>query len=330
MRQLAQCNDLFLDFDKEIKLKPEKKKSLRTSRNALRTKIQNYFETNLKVSKPKFWGQGSYMMNTTIKPIEGEYDIDDGVYLIHLAGKNEGEWPLASTVHNWIVNAVEDHTSTPPINKNTCVRIVYKDDYHIDFPIYVKGDDAEHPKLAHKTNGWIDSDPKALTNWFHSEVTEKGSQLKRMVRYFKAWKDNKKGDNKFPSGMVFTILAANYFVEGYVDDDDSAFIALAKEIYDALSDSFSLKRPVFPDEELLDDWSETAKNNFLSKLSTLITNGQKALEKEEISDSVDIWRKVFGERFPEYTPPETENRVNKGDALQTSSPAILGNHGRSS
>jgi hypothetical protein len=329
VRLLAQCNNLFIEFNTKIKLKSEKKKSLRKSRNALRTKVQNYFENTLEVSKPKFWGQGSYMMNTTIEPIEGEYDIDDGVYLVHLSSKKEEEWPATSTVHNWIVKAVDGHTSTPPVNKNTCVRVIYKDDYHIDFPIYIKGDDAEHPKLAHKTKGWIDSDPKALTNWFNDEVTLKGDQLKRIVRYFKAWKDFKKGDDKFPSGMVFTILAVNHFIEGYEDDDDAAFVAIAKEIYDNLNNSFSLTRPVFPDEELLADWSETAKTNFLSKLSTLVTNGQKALEKDKESDASDLWVKIFGDRFPKTTSPE-EERVNKGYALQTSTPAIIGNHGRSS
>ena len=56
---MAQCNDLFLKFDEKIKLKPGKKESLRTSRNALREKIKDYFAETLKVSKPKFWGQGS-------------------------------------------------------------------------------------------------------------------------------------------------------------------------------------------------------------------------------------------------------------------------------
>lgn len=327
---MAQCNDLFLKFDEEIRLKPDKKQTLRTSRNAIRTKIKNYFKDTLKVSQPSFWGQGSYMMNTTIKPIDGEFDIDDGIYLIHLADKEEEDWPAASTVHNWVLKAVDGHTTTPPVNKNTCVRVIYKSDYHIDFPIYIKGSDSEHPKLAHKTQGWIDSDPKALTNWFNGEVSNKGDQLKRIVRYFKAWKDYKKGDDKFPSGMVFTILAANHYVEGYEDDDDSAFIAVAKEIYDGLNNSFSLSRPVFPDEELIADWSETAKNNFLSKLSSLVTNGQKALEKEKKSEASDIWIKVFGDRFPKHTDTDPENRLSKGYALQTSQAAILGNHGRSS
>ena len=327
---MAECNDLFLKFNGEIELKSNKKASLRTSRDAIREDIRNHFEKELKVSKPKFRGQGSYMMNTIIKPIDGEYDIDDGVYLEHLADTDEEDWPTTGTVHNWIVKAVQDRTSTPPKNKNTCVRVIYKGDYHIDLPIYIKATDSDHPKLAHKTKGWVDSDPKELTKWFNEQVSSKNAQLKRLVRYFKAWKDFKKNGDKFPSGMIFTILAANHYVEGYEDADDSAFIAVAKEIYDALNANFSLNRPVFPGEELFEDWSETAKTNFLTKLSSLIDNGQKAFEEADKVAASKIWIKIFGDRFPEFTPPKNENNIEKGYALKTSEPPILGNYGRSS
>lgn len=326
---MAQCNDLFLRLDEEVKLKPKKKETLRTSRNALRTKIQNYFKDTLKVSQPKFWGQGSYMMNTTLVPIEGEYDIDDGVYLMHLAETSEESWPATSTVHNWVKKAVDGHTNTPPVNKNTCVRVIYKDDYHIDFPIYIKSNDADHPKLAHLSEGWIDSDPKELTNWFNDEVKDKGDQLKRIVRYLKAWKDYKKGNNKFPSGMVLTILAANHFASGYEEDDDSALIATIQNIYDELDSSFSLKRPVFPNEELLDGWSESSIESFMTKLSDFLGKGQTALEEDDKTKASEKWIKVFGDRFPKYNPPE-ESGETKGYAIKTSQPAVLGNYGRSS
>jgi len=327
---MSNCNDLFLKFNAEIKLSSEKKKSLRKSRNAVGKDIQKYFSETLEVTKPKFWGQGSYMMNTIIKPIEGEYDIDSGIYLMHLSDVEEESWPATSTVHNWILNAVKDRTSTPPQDKNTCVRVIYKDDYHIDLPIYIKGKDTEHPKLAHKSKGWVDSDPKELTNWFRDEVKENGDQLKRIVRYFKAWKDFKAGNDTFPSGMIFTILSANHYVSGYEENDDAAFITVANEIYSALDEVFELDRPVFPNEELLGPWSETAQNNFLSKLSTLIINGQKALEEDDKEEASRIWVKIFGDRFPEYTSPKDENKMDRGYALQTSEPPVLGNYGRSS
>lgn len=326
---MAQCNDLFLEFDEEIKLKSGKKASLRTSRNTLRSKIKSHFKDELKIKAPKFWGQGSYMMNTTLKPIEGEYDIDDGVYLEHLVDEKEKDWPTPRTVHSWVQKAVEGHTDTPTKNKNTCVRVIYKNDYHVDFPIYIKASNDEYPKLAHLDKGWIYSDPKKLTNWFADHVEDKGSQLKRIVRYIKAWKDKKKSSNKFPSGMILTILAANNFVIGYEDDDDSALIATLQNIQDELNESFSVTRPVFPYEELLNDWSQASEDNFLNKLSDFVKIGQEALEVEDKEITSKKWIRVFGDRFPIYNTPEEDNE-SKGFVKKTSQPAILGNYGRSS
>lgn len=327
---MANCHDLFLNFNDNITLDSEKKSSLRTSRNAIRDDIKKYFDEDLNVTMPKFWGQGSYMMNTIIKPLEGEYDIDDGVYLEHLSEDNESDWPTVGTVHTWVVNAIQDRTSTEPQDKNTCVRAIYKNDYHIDIPIYIKGKNSDHPKLAHKSKGWIDSDPKELTNWFNDEVGAKDAQIKRIVRYFKAWKDFEKNEDKFPSGMIFTVLAANHFIEGYEDTDDASLIAIAQSIYDALNYNFSLSRPVFPNEELLEGWSASAEKNFLDKLSVFISKGQEALETDSKEEASEIWIKLLGDRFPEYVSPKEENRVDGGHALKTVEPAILGNYGRSS
>lgn len=320
---MSNCHDLFTEFHEKIYLTAEKKKSLRTSRNAIRDKIKKYFKDELGLTEPKFYGQGSYMMNTTVVPIDGEFDIDDGVYLEHLKNEDEEDWATPSTVHNWILKAVEGHTSTPPVNKNTCVRVIYKNNYHVDLPIYVMSGD--HPKLAHKSKGWIDSDPKALTKWFIDEVAVKGDQLKRVVRYFKAWKDFKDGDTKLPSGMVLSILAANHYASGYLNDDDSAFVETARAIHKELNESFSLVRPVFPSEELISDWSETKKNNFLSKLENLIKKGDKAIAETDKTKASEKWIEALGDRFPEYQAPKSElNTVFKSTA-----PAVLGNHGRS-
>lgn len=326
---MADCNKLFLKFNDEITLNSDKKSSLRTSRNAIREDIKKYFKDSLGFSQPKFWGQGSYMMKTLIKPIQGEYDIDDGIYLEHLSQTAEKEWPSTKTVHDWIVNAVKDRTTTDPQNKNTCVRVIYKNDYHIDLPIYIKCADDDHPKLAHTSKGWISSDPKILTNWFSEQVDENGEQLRRIVKYFKAWKGYNEEKLRFPSGMIFTILVAEYFVEGYSENEDAAFIAIARRIHENLMTNFSLDRPVFPNEELLEDWSEDDKNTFLDELLALITTGQKALESNKGDVASKLWSEIFGDRFPRVTST-SEEHMSKGSALKTNRPAILGNYGRSS
>lgn len=323
--RVADCQDLFMTFHGKIHLGSEQKERLRTSRNALRDKIKKHFAEELEVSEPSFYGQGSYMMNTGVNPQDGEYDIDDGIYLNHLKDVEEEEWPTPGTVHRWIVDATEGHTTTPPVDKNTCVRVIYKGQYHVDFPIYIMT--VDNPKLAHKALGWVDSDPKAFTTWFRGEVREKGEQLRRIVQYLKAWKDETEGTVKFPSGMLLTILASDHYVSDDAERDDAALVSTAKAIHEALSASFSTTKPVVPHEELLADWSDTRRDGFLSRLSTLVNRGAKALEEEDKVKASEEWIKVFGSRFPKHEPPKGGGATEA--ALRTSAPAVLGNHGRS-
>src|SRR6185312_15473707 len=102
---MANLHDTFIDFDCDvIKLSSTKRSELRTSRNAVRSDIEKYFNDNRPDHTVHFKGQGSFMMHTTILPISGEYDVDDGVYIF---GKKEDR-PTPQTAHNWIYEAVKN------------------------------------------------------------------------------------------------------------------------------------------------------------------------------------------------------------------------------
>ena len=120
---MANLHKEFGTFHDRIALTSGKKESLRKSRNAIRDRIRKHFRENIKVELPKFRGQGSYAMGTTVNPLDGEFDIDDGVYLQHLDKNDDSEWPTPETVHSWLVKATDGHTKEKPIDKRTCVRV---------------------------------------------------------------------------------------------------------------------------------------------------------------------------------------------------------------
>ena len=172
---MANCDNLFKEFNERVKLTESKKQSLRISRDSLREKVRDKFiEKDYAV---RFYWQGSFAMNTIISPKDGDYDIDDGIYV---ESDTEPEEAIA-TLHKWIVEAAESHTSQRPTDKNACVRIHFSDGHHIDLVLYYFGG-SDHPYLAHKRDGWIISDPKEFMEWFNMHCDEKG-QLKRIVRY---------------------------------------------------------------------------------------------------------------------------------------------------
>lgn len=306
---MADLHSIFIEFGENIKLSSTKKDSLRTSRNAIRDDIKKYFKENIDKHTVSFKGQGSFMMHTIIQPISGEYDVDDGVYIF---GKEEDK-PTPQTVHSWIYKAVENRTSSSPMDKNTCVRVIYKNDYHIDLPIYYKVEksdettiDDDTPVLAHLSKGWIESDPYAFRKWFDEQAKDK-PQLKRIIRYLKAWSDKKQNDNKnlsFPSGMIFTILACDYLQED--DRDDIALLNTLIEIQSNIDDikfnsaSYSCYRPtVDKNENLMDKYSsDTAKNNFLDALNSFIKSGEQAIKLDSEKDACAKWQRHLGNRFP--------------------------------
>ncbi len=320
--KLPDLHSLFQKYHEEIKLSPGKKENLKRGRDALREKIRKYFK-DLKKKVPKFQGQGSYMMGTIVNPLpedeHAEYDIDDGIYFVEYNDTSEEDWPVTQTLHNWIKDAVDGHTSIPPKDKNTCIRVTYVDKYHVDLPCYIVKDEIAY--LAHKKDGWVESDPKKFTEWFKEKNKERSDdQLLRLVRYLKAWKDKKNVDL---SGLAVTILTANN-LSGYTGRDDKALLATVTNIIDALEIEFSCKKPVFPEDELLADYSATKQTDVINKLKSLQGELDKAIKEEDELKASEILIEEFGTRFPKGKEKSTEKKH-----INTVAPAIIRNNGRS-
>ncbi len=304
----------FIDFDGRIKLSTSKSNQLKTGRDALRTDIRDWFSEKDK-KQPKFCWQGSFAMKTTVNPIFDDYDLDDGVYLQGYSN-NENEWPSAISVHNWVKTATDERTSLESTDKNTCVRINYADGYHIDLPIYIMKDD--EPYLAHKSNGWVLSDPKAFTDWFIDKVNDNDEQLRRLVRYLKAWKEY----NNVPlKGIEITILVAENF-DGYDNRDDKALFSTIERILNTLDKNFSCVKPVAPGEDLFENISDTKKDKILSSLTNLKNDLSAAISEDSDETVTEILQGLFGTRFPKVV------KINKSYTV-TSSPGVLKHDARS-
>lgn len=330
---MANNHEQFIAFNDTIAITKSKKDTLTGNRKALREVIRKYFKENKPDEiKPTFRSQGSFVMKTTVNPIPQwseedkknlyKYDVDDGVYFI---GEDDDRKSV-NTYHNWIYDAVKDHTDKGAEDKTTCVRVVYADGHHIDLPIYfkIKGNNTI-PELAHKSKGWIDSDPKEFFEWFNNRVDDK-QQLRRIVRYLKAWCDYRNNQNasiKMPSGFIMTILASNNI--SYDDRDDIALKETLENIQNSINKDyggkFECKRPTTPKgEDLFANYSDTKRDNFLNQLSNFVTSAQQAINGNNTKESCLKWQKHFGDRFSCSTAKDEDEQSN---AKAYFSPAII-------
>lgn len=287
---MANCNSLFEEYNGNISLTKVKKDKMNKSKDGLRERIKKHFETNHPTYKPKFYIQGSYKMKTGIRTKDDICDLDDGIYFFREPDVT------ATTLQGWIWDAVNGYTSTTPEHRKKCIRNIFSGDYEIDHPVYYKIDGNEY-KIAVKNNGWEDSDPKAVVDWFNSEKDKEGKILK-IVKYLKAWCDHKR--NKMPSGLAMTILAINAKNKIVLNErNDILLTDVLREIKKALDAEFKCIVPAVPNDDLFADYDSIRENNFMSNLTSFLTDAEAALKEENQLKASRLWKKHLGDRFPD-------------------------------
>jgi hypothetical protein len=293
---MADLHNEFTTFHDRIALTPGQIAVLLNVRNAIRERIRNYFRETLKLKAPKFRGQGPHATGTAVNPIGGEYDIDDGVYLQHLDNQDDGDWPAVATVHQWLMNATDGHSGEKPMDKRTCVRVRYADQYHVDLLSYGELNGRYHLAVNGEAK-WPHSDPLALTHWFIAMVKLYGEQLRRLVRYLKAWADfQSERRGKMPGGLILTLLAANHFRSH--EKDDIALANTFQAISNAASTIFFVLNPVDINEALTDLLTDAQKKRFQVAIKAAADNASQAIAQQDEQKASILWRKQLGDRFP--------------------------------
>ncbi len=286
---MSNCHNLFQQHNTNISLTQGKRDKMTASKEALREKIRVWFKKNHPEYIPQFYIQGSYKMKTGIRTKDDICDLDDGVYFFRTPDVT------ATTLQSWVHQAVDGHTDTPAQHRKKCIRTIFAGDYEVDHPVYIKEEGKEY-QLAVKDNGFENSDPKAMVDWFNSKKDANG-QLLRIVKYLKSWCDHKR--NKMPNGLSMTILASNAIQKFSLNSrDDISLRDVLKEIKKAMDTKFECIVPVVPKDDLFIDYDSTRKANFLNALDEFISDADKALKENNQYRASLLWRKHLGTRFP--------------------------------
>lgn len=295
-------HDCFIDFNSKITISANKKESILKSRNTIRDVIRNYFKDELRLNQPKFKIQGSFAINTALQPIkENEVDIDDGLYLQY--ADDEDSWPTPREIHKTVMQALENQTKDGCEDKSNCIRVIYRNDYHVDIPIYIMKD--SHALLANKkANEWQTSDSKDFKDWFFEN--RQNEQTTRIVKYLKAWRDYK--EIKMAS-IELTILAVTHHIK---DDNDAVAVQKTVEsIYTELNSSRCIMKPVAPYENLWED--KTDIDTVLAKIKQLKGDLEFAVTNSSEHRASLILREQFGDKFPLIKDAEDSNSLRSYD-----------------
>ena len=306
-------------------------------------------------------GSWAYKTLNAPAQIPQQADIDDGCYL-PLSFVSQTRRPsVAATVFFQVVEETLAPLAAAKkwklvTDKATCVRLEIAPRAHIDVPLYAIPDkefetlsaraldhgfanfteavlakaerDAwtalprDSVLLAHREEDWIESDPRPVKDWFENEVLARGDQLRRIVRYLKAYRDW-----AWPSGGPASLLlmaAAVPVFERRLSRDDLALADVLSALPAALRKG--VYNPVDTKESLTDRLRKgSSEKDLVEEAATRFEECEKllrgALAAGNAAQACTWMQQAFGTRFPER--PDRVKVVSVAATI-AATPAIAG------
>ncbi len=286
---MADLHNYFLKFNNSLNIPSSKNSRVKRSERNIKSYITKFFDANHPDLNFQMVRQGSLSLNTMIRTKEDTCDVDFGLRFFPMPKHLQ---PI--TLQNYVKLALTTvNNSTYPIHKKKCIRLVYKGDYHVDVTVYGVKSFSSSLKLATK-EGWEDSDPSKFKKWFEEKGENNLEQLKRIVKYLKAW-SNYKGSNIL-KGITITVLAAQNFKPS--KRDDISLYNTTCKIFESLQINLECPMPVSPYDDLIENISLTKTEVLHSRLKSLIRDAEKAILKQtKDSEAFRLWKKHLGKYF---------------------------------
>ncbi len=329
---MAEVQELFEKFHRNIRTYYEINDTLREKKDIIVDRVKKHLAKNSRPTCSEYL-QGSYKMKVGICALTGsEYDIDVGLRFDF----DETRYS-ADDVRQWVFEAVDGHTEE--VNKKgPCIRVRYRDGYHVDLVSYAWWDDSwgrTQYRLAHKYKGWLPADPPGLVEHVRrarkpyagtEDSATSTDQFRRVVRYLKRWNDNAipgESDDK-PSGLALVLLTEGLLLMPHVDwrgvSDDRAALQRVAESAASTWGRIEAKKPTPEYEDMFGRLSEKAMADLKMRFGALRDALVDAKNAADARTACKRLRGAFGKDFP---CPDENGDDRAAVARRTSAPAII-------
>lgn len=333
---MADIQNQIVEFDKNIRLSlATEEKTLSAKREIILGKLRDKFAVMRTEKKkvPKFtdFNQGSYEMDTGIRPADGDYDIDVGLCF----NCATAEYPNPVDLKILVADVLKGHTELGTEIRKSCVTVKYKVDgeqaFHVDLAIYGYDDPQGEPKRLFLAKGqrgsdednrwWEASDPRGLIEWVKNRFQDaERQQFLRVIRALKRWKTEKfktDGQNA-PSGIGLTVAAGEWFqpqvhYDAYERQTYPNDLKAMRAFVDSMVNHFrwigakddrsplyrlSVPVPVAPRLDIFERMTDGQMTTFRERLIQLRERLDAVTSEPDIVRACQLMRQDFGEEFP--------------------------------
>lgn len=184
--------------------------------------------------------------------------------------------------------------------------------------------------LAQRSEGWTESDPRAIEDWFVEAIRTHGEQLRRICRYIKAWRDFQWRVASRVSSIILMKCAVDVFdaLRGNFDNarDDAALLLVASKLPDFFADPKGVSNPVLQ-KVLNGEWTPEQRAEYVEAAKALHRSVSDAIERTpDAQFSLARFVEVLGSRIPDdadlIVPVTAERLIRSYEAKKVSAPNV--------
>ena len=261
--------------------------------------VNGYLKEHL-TGYQKMERQGSYALDTLIKPVDDndEYDAD-----IQIVMNPTPRWEPKDYVLAINRTLAGNKTYADKLRlKTRCVTVDYAGDFHLDtVPRVTSG--GKHYVCNRHDNKFEETDGNGYREWFNGKNHITGGNLKKVVKLLKYLRDHK---NSFTAkSILLTTLAGDMIRES--DKGTAAVSTVADTLETVLSrmDNYlqqhpnmpEIKNPVLPTENFNRHWEQLRYANFRDRIQSYAHTAQQAQAEASADKAIKLWQDLFGDKF---------------------------------
>ena len=260
--------------------------------------VRKYLARELRPSYRGAKLQGSFVLNTTIKPTAGHnYDADVLVYL--RPDKNKDPKDYINEVYDCFMRS--DNYQRRAEKKTRCITLTYAENFQMDIvPCIVQGQ--EQYIFNHKENCLELTNGAGYRKWFHEKALITNGNLMRVTRLLKYIR-NRKENFEAPSILLTTLIAHtvnnNESKETFKTIPDTLLLTSKRlnAFLQATPEVNAVRNPESREIHFTNNWEQPDYDQFRKMFGIYTDKIIDAYHEKDPRRSLSKWQALFGDGF---------------------------------
>lgn len=314
-------NARFKELLQDIEPSPTTKSNASAAHNRLRSLLKN--DETFGSSFVSSFLSGSYKRDTAIRPRIKNSSLDRpdiDICVVTNYTLNDSPSAVIDNVHA-ALNRHYTPTNRQGRSVSVSTSIADMDVVPLIDPL---GDETYYiPDREAET--WIRTNPPGHTQWTIDTNSEMEDRFKPLVKMFKWWRRESPTISKRPKGFTLEVILSQC-LSSNESHYGELFVSSLEKLVDLYQPYIDMKQvpviedPSMPGNNILAGISFNAFEGFFNKASSHASIGRETLSLEDQDEATDLWRQVFGDRFPKA--PNNRNESLLG-AASLSTPSLV-------